>query len=63
MYNVGFEFYIISMSMLVSMHLYDFKCRIVRRNTKQIKDDLKRKENYYRTGNTEDGVNSKGERM
>ena len=41
-----YEFYIVSMSILVYVHIYDFKCRMMTGNTKQSKDDSKEKENY-----------------
>jgi len=41
-----YEFYIVSMSILVYLHMYDFKCRMMTGNTKQSKDDSNEKENY-----------------
>ena len=54
------KFYIVSMSMLVYMHMYDFECRIMIGNTKQA---IKNGDEVGKTGNTEHDVNSKGGRM
>ena len=44
-----FEFYIVSRSMLVYMHMYDFKCRIMTGNTNQARMTQKERKSHWRT--------------
>ena len=54
------ELYIVSMSMLVYMHMYDCQCRIMIGNTKKARTTQEERKKLLKDKNTEDGVNFRG---